>query len=92
MSENFNETPTLSNPFAAVTAANALAAKAFQAVATETADYSKQAFEKCRDHFEKFKSVRKIEEAVQLQSDFAKTAIEDFVAEATKIGEIVVAP
>ncbi len=88
MSKNFNETPTLSNPFQAVTAANALAAKTLQAVATETSDYSKQAFEKCRDHFEKLKSVRKLEEAIQLQSDFAKTAFEDFVAEATKIGEI----
>lgn len=88
MSTNFNEMPTLSNPFEAVTTANTSTAKALQAIATETTDYSKQAFEKCRMHFEKLMGVKKLDEAIQLQSDFAKTAYEGFVAEATKIGEM----
>ena len=32
--------------------------------------------------------MKKIDEAIQLQSDFAKSAYEDFVTQATKIGEI----
>jgi hypothetical protein len=39
-------------------------------------------------HFEKLMGVKKLDEAIQLQSDFAKTAYEDFVAEATMIGEM----
>ncbi|PPD20747.1 MAG: phasin family protein, partial [Methylocystis sp.] len=33
-------------------------------------------------------AVKKIDEAFQLQSDFAKSAYEDFMAEATKLGEL----
>lgn len=71
-----------------ITAANESTAKALHAIATETTDYSKQAFEKCRLHFEKLMGVKRFDEAIQLQSDFAKTAYDDFVAEATKIGEM----
>jgi hypothetical protein len=39
-------------------------------------------------HFEKLMGVKKLDEAIQLQWDFAKTAYEDFVAEATMIGEM----
>jgi hypothetical protein len=88
MSTTFNETPTLSNPFETITAANEPTAKALQAIATERTDYSKQAFEKCRLHFEKLMGIKKLDEAIQLHSDFAKTAYEDFVAQATKIGEM----
>ncbi len=38
--------------------------------------------------FEKLSGVKKIDEAIQLQSDFAKSAYEDFMAQATKIGEM----
>ena len=37
---------------------------------------------------EKLVTVKKMDEAVQLQTEFAKSAYEDFVAGATKIGEI----
>ncbi len=88
MSTTFNETPTLSNSFATIAATNESTAKALQAIARETTDYSRQAFEKCRLHFEKLMGVKKFDEAIQLQSDFAKTAYEEFVDEATKIGEM----
>ena len=54
----------------------------------EITDYSKQSFEKSRVLFEKLINAKKIDEAFQLQSDFAKSAQEDFLAYATKIGEI----
>ncbi|MEK4031771.1 phasin family protein [Methylocystis sp. IM3] len=38
--------------------------------------------------FEKLIAVKTIDEAVRIQSDFAKSAYEDFLAQATKIGEI----
>ncbi len=75
-------------PFEAFTAATASSTKGLQAIAAETTDYSKTSFEKSRAHFEKLINVKKIDEAVQLQSDFAKCAYADFVAQAAKIGEM----
>jgi phasin family protein len=63
-------------------------ATAFQAIATEAADYSKKSFEDSVAHIEKISSVRSIEAAVELQTGFVKSAYEGYVAEATKIGEM----
>jgi len=57
-------------------------------IAAETTDYSKKSFEKSRVLAEKLIAVKKLDEALQLQSDFAKSAYEDFLAEATKLGEL----
>ena len=75
-------------PFEAFTAATASSTKGLQTIAAETTDYSKKSFEKSRVLFEKLTGVKKIDEAIQLQSDFAKSAYEDFVAHATRIGEL----
>lgn len=64
------------------------AAQGWQAIATETADYSKKSFENGLAHFEKLSGVKSVEAAVELQSAFVKSAYEGFVAEATKIGEL----
>ena len=77
--------------FEAVSAATAAVTKGWQSIAAETTDYSKKSFEKSRLLAEKLTTVKKIEEAVALQTDFAKSAYEDFVAEATKIGELYAA-
>jgi hypothetical protein len=74
--------------FEAVSAAAAAFTKGWQTIAAETTDYSKKSFEKSRLLAEKLIGVKKIDEAIQLQSDFAKGAYEDFVAEATKLGEL----
>jgi hypothetical protein len=74
--------------FEAVSAAAAAVTKGWQSIAAETTDYSKKSFEKSRLLAEKLITVKKIDEALALQSDFAKSAYEDFVAEATKIGEL----
>lgn len=74
--------------FEAFSAATAAITKGWQSIAAETTDYSKKSFEKSRVLAEKLIAVKKIDEAMQLQSDYAKSAYEDFVAEATKIGEI----
>ncbi len=75
-------------PFEAFAAATGWSGKAVEAIATETMDYSKKSFEKSRALFEKLMGVKKIDEAFQLQTDFAKSVYEDFVAQAAKIGEI----
>jgi len=75
-------------PFEALTKATASSTKGLQVIAAETTDYSIKSFEKSRVLFEKLIGVKKIDEAIKIQSDFAKSAYEDFVAEATKIGEI----
>ncbi|MBI1866818.1 MAG: phasin family protein [Methylocystis sp.] len=74
--------------FEAVSAAAAAVTKGWQSIAAETTDYSKKSFEKSRVLAEKLIAVKKLDEAIQLQSDFAKSAYEDFLAEATKIGEL----
>ena len=86
---NFPEIKALgTNPFEAFTAAATSSTQGLQAIATETTEYSKKSFEKSRVHFEKLVGVKKIDEAIQLQSDFAKSAYEDFIAYAGKIGEM----
>lgn len=74
--------------FDAVSAAAAAVTKGWQSIAAETTDYSKKSFEKSRVLAEKLIAVKKLDEALQLQSDYAKSAYEDFLAEATKLGEL----
>ena len=89
MSVNFPDIKAFGKaPFEAFTAATDSSSKGLQAIAAETTDYSKKSFEKSRAHFEKLIGVKKIDEAIQLQSDFAKSAYEDFVAQAAKMGEL----
>lgn len=68
--------------------ATASSTRALQAIAAETTDFAQKSFDKSRGHFEKLMGVTKVDEAVRLQSDFAKSACEDFMAEAAKIGEL----
>jgi phasin family protein len=62
--------------------------KAYQAIATEAADYSKKAFEDSVAHIEKISTVKSVEAAFELQTKYVKSAYEGYVAEATKIGEM----
>ena len=62
--------------------------KATQAIATEVADYSKKSFEDGSKVMEKLLGAKSLDTAVQIQTDYAKTAYEGFVAQATKMGEL----
>ncbi|MCB1446623.1 MAG: phasin family protein [Rhizobiaceae bacterium] len=64
------------------------ATKGFQAIATEASDYSKKAYEANVAHFEALMSVRSLEAAVELNTAFAKSAIEGYLAELNKLGEM----
>ncbi len=55
---------------------------------TETTDYSKKTFDKNAAHAQKLFQVKKPDEFLELQSNFAKAAYEDFVTRATKISQL----
>jgi hypothetical protein len=74
--------------FDAATTATTSFTKSLQAIATETADYSKKSFEKSSALVEKLLGVKSYESAVQLQTEYWKSAYADFVAEATKLSEL----
>jgi hypothetical protein len=63
--------------------------KGVQAIATEVADYSKKAIEAGSATFEKLAGVKTLDKAIEIQSDYAKSAYEGYVAHATKVGELV---
>ncbi|MEA2840039.1 MAG: hypothetical protein QOF41_1369 [Methylobacteriaceae bacterium] len=89
MFTNFEEIQKLSKDhMEATTAAAASVTKGIQAIAAETGEYSKRSLESGSAYLEKLLGARKIEDAVQIQSDFAKTTYEGFVAQATRIGEL----
>ena len=62
--------------------------KGGQAIAAEVVDYSKTAFEESTAALEKLFGVKSFEKAIELQTEFAKTSYEGFVAKASKIGEM----
>jgi hypothetical protein len=60
----------------------------FQAIASAYGEYAKKSFEDTKDFVEKLSAVRSLEKAIEVQSDFAKTAYETFVTESQKIGAL----
>lgn len=62
--------------------------KGWQAIATEFADYSKKSFEDGSAALEKLFGAKSLDKAIEVQSDYAKTAYEGFVTQATKFGEL----
>jgi hypothetical protein len=72
---------------AATTVAASLA-KGLQTIAAETTDYSKKSLESSSAFVEKLLGAKSLDNAIQIQSEYAKTTYEGFVAQATKIGEL----
>ncbi len=62
--------------------------KGVQAIAVEATDYSKKSLETSSALIEKLLGAKTLDTAIQLQSEYAKTAYESFVAQATKFGEL----
>jgi len=60
----------------------------FQAIATAYGDYTKKSFEDTRAFVEKLTGVKSFEKAIEIQTEFAKTAYETFVTESQKIGAL----
>jgi hypothetical protein len=62
--------------------------KGLQAIAAEATEYSKKSMEAGSAFLERLLGVKSLESATRLQSEFAKSSYADFVAQATKIGEL----
>jgi hypothetical protein len=62
--------------------------KSAQAIAVESADYAKKSFEQGTATLEKLVAVRTLDKAIEIHSDYVKSAYEGFVAQSTKIGEL----
>jgi phasin family protein len=64
------------------------ASKGFQALAAEVTNYSKKSFEDGTAAVERLMAAKTLEKAIEVQAEYAKSAYEGFVAQATKIGEL----
>ncbi|GGH25045.1 phasin family protein [Alsobacter metallidurans] len=62
--------------------------KGVQAIAAETAEFSKKSFESVSAVAEKLVAVKTLDKAFEIQSEYVKSAYEGFVAYATKVGDL----
>ena len=72
---------------ASLKAANEFSSK-FQAIATAFGDFSKKSFEDGTAMFEKLATVKSFDKALEVQTEYAKSSYETFMAESKKIGEL----
>jgi phasin family protein len=64
--------------------------KSAQAIAVEVVDYSKKSVEGSAAAWEKLMGAKTLDKAMEVQSEYLKSSYQDFVAEATKLGELYV--
>jgi hypothetical protein len=57
----------------------------FQAIATAYGDYAKKSFDDGKSFVEKLAGVKSLDKAIEVQTEYAKSAYETFVAESQKI-------
>lgn len=62
--------------------------KGWQAIAAEMSDYTKRSLEESSATFEKLAGVRSIEQAVEIQTDYARRAYEDGMAQWSRLGNL----
>jgi hypothetical protein len=74
-----------------ITAANASMSSlpgGFQAIATAYSDYAKKSFEDTRSFVENLSGVKSVDKAIEIQTEFAKSAFETYMAESQKIAAL----
>jgi hypothetical protein len=64
--------------------------KGFQAIASELADYSKKTFEDGIRAWEQLLGAKSVDRAFEIQSDYAKKAYDEHVAEVSKLSGMYV--
>jgi phasin family protein len=62
--------------------------RGFQALAAEMTEYSKKTFDDAIRTWEQLIGVKSLEQAIEIQSQYAKRVYESHMAEMTKLGEI----
>jgi len=60
--------------------------KNWQAIASEMGDYTKRSFEEGSATLEKLMGSKSVEQAVEIQTSYAKRAYDDYMQQVTKIG------
>ena len=60
----------------------------FLAIASAYGDYTKKSLEDTKLFVEKLSGVKSLDKAIEVQTEFAKTAYETFVTESQKIGAL----
>ena len=80
--------PFATAPMERIVAAQAAAAKAVQALATEAADYAKASLAEGAAALEKLVAAKSLDKALEIQSAYAKASYEGFVAQAKKVGAL----
>jgi hypothetical protein len=71
--------------FETVAASAASVQNGLQAIASAYGDYTKKSFEDTKSYVEKLSGVRSLDKALEVQTEFAKSAYETFVSESQKI-------
>ena len=64
--------------------------KGFQAINAKIIDYSKMVFEDGAHAFAQLVSAKTVEQAIEIQSQYAKKAFDTYVAEMSKLSDIYV--
>jgi phasin family protein len=64
--------------------------KGVQAIAVEMADYSKKSYEDGSAALEKLMGVKSLDKALEVQTEYMKSAYEGMVSEMSKLGEMYV--
>ena len=59
-----------------------------QQIAVESADYAKKSFEQTTATLEKLVGAKTLDKAIEIQTDYMKSAYESAVAQSTKMGEL----
>jgi len=62
--------------------------KGFQAIAARWMEFSKQSFEDATRTWEQLIGVKSLDQAFEIQTNYAKRAYDSWMAEASKIGEM----
>jgi hypothetical protein len=57
-------------------------------IATEMTDYSKRSVENSTRTLEKLVGARSLDQVIEVQSEYAKAAYEDYFAQASKLGKL----
>ena len=89
MMKSFEEFQTFGKDgFEAYVASSTAVTKGLQAIAQETADYSRKSFEKNSSAFEKLTAVKSMDKVLEAQQAFAKESYDSLVAQMTKMNEL----
>ena len=77
--------------FDAYVASTTAFTKGFETIATEAAEFSRKSFEKGTQVTEKVLAAKSFDKAVEVQQGFAKEAVETYMSQINKFGEMYAA-